>query len=201
VDATVETPVLLVHGLLATPALLRPLGRHLAPRATFEVPLPFLVLSDVRTMARQLEARVERVRQQTGAERVDVVGTSQGGVLALWWALHRGGFGRVRKLVLVASPVRGTPGALLGVPLFGLVSRGIWQLVPGSPLLTELTRPLPAGADVTTVSLTGDPLCPPHRCRVDGARNDVLAARWTPLTHQWAVLSPAVGRRVAEALA
>lgn len=198
-----QPPILIVHGFLATRTLMWPMRYRLARagRAVFTVPLSPLVIQDVRQLAAELDAGVARVLAETGAERVDVVGVSQGGVLALWWALHLGGFARMRRLVLMGSPVGGTWAAVAGLPLLGLWSRGIWQLVPGSPLLDELARPLPPGAEVFTLALAGDPVCPESRCRVAGAPHEVFPVALGPLTHQWLVLSGPLTARVAELLA
>jgi pimeloyl-ACP methyl ester carboxylesterase len=195
-------PVVLVHGFLATPTLMLPLRRRLerADRPVRTVALAPLAVQEVRGLARQLDANVERVRRELGAERVDVVGVSLGGVLALWWAHHLDGWPRVRRLVTVGSPVRGTWAAAAGLPVLGLVSRGIWQLLPAAALVTELGRPLPPDADVTTVSLAGDLVCPPSRCRLDGATNVIFPMPRTPITHQWLVLSRRVAREVGRVL-
>lgn len=184
-------PVVLVHGFLATRGLMWPMRRRLerGGRAVATVPLSPLVIGDVRALARQLDAGVDRIRDQYGVGSVDVVGVSQGGVLALWWGHHLGGFARTRRLLLVGAPVRGTWAAAAGVPVLGAVSRGIWQLIPGSPLLTELERPLPEGAAVHTLALRGDPVSPEARCRLPDAPHEVFEAGWGPLTHQALVFS------------
>jgi pimeloyl-ACP methyl ester carboxylesterase len=195
-------PVLLVHGFLATRSLLWPMRRRIerTGRGVFTVPLSPLVVQDVRRLAAELDAGVERVRDQLGADRVDLVGVSQGGVLALWWAHHLGGFARTRRLLLVGAPVRGTWAAAVGLPLLGAVSRGIWQLVPGAPLLRELDRPLPPGARVHTLAMEGDPVSPEARCRVAGAPHETFPAGFGPLTHQYLVLSRPVADRVSAIL-
>ena len=195
-------PVILVHGFLATRTLMWPMHRRLSAsgRSVFTVPLSPLVIQDVRRLAAELDAGVARVCEQHGVDRVDVVGVSQGGVLALWWAHHLGGFARTRRLVLVGAPVQGTWAAAWGLPLLGLVSKGIWQLLPGAPLLRELERPLPEGAVVHTVALASDPVSPEARCRVAGAPHDVFPAALGPLTHQWLVFSRPVARRISELL-
>lgn len=192
--------MVLVHGFLATRGLMWPLQRRLARtgRSVFTVPLSPLVIGDVRRLARELDQGVDALRGELAADVVDVVGVSQGGVLALWWAHHLAGFPRLRRLVLVGAPVRGTWAAAAGLPVLGAVSRGIWQLVPGSPLLGELDRPLPAGAQVHTLALEGDPVSPEARCRVNGAAHETFAAGWGPLTHQALVFSrPLADRALA----
>ena len=196
-------PVLLVHGFLATPTVMWPLRRRLrAAGADVHTPsLSPLVIQDVRRLAQQLDASVEAVRRRTGADVVDVVGASQGGILALWWAQHLAGWTRTRRLVMLGSPVQGTWFALAALPVLGLVARGAWQMLPGSALLDELETPLPPGAEVITVAMEGDPMAPPARCHVPGADNRVVGPGVGPLTHQWMMLSPQLGHALRTALA
>ena len=191
-------PVMLVHGFLASPGVMFPIRRRLE-RVGIEVQSPDLsplVFQDVRRLAQQLDRSVEALCQRTGAPRVDVVGASQGGILGLWWAQHLGGWSRVRRLVLLGSPVRGTWAAVAALPTFGLVGRGPWQMLPGSGLLRELQVGLPADAEVITVSMRGDPVAPPARCHLPGADNRVIGPGLGLFTHQWMMMSPALGREL-----
>lgn len=197
-----SVPVVLVHGFLASPSVMWSLRRRLT-RVGLDVHSPRLsplVLQDVRALAQQLDRSVERVRRHTRSPVVDVVGASQGGILGLWWALHLGGWSRVRRLVLIGAPVRGTWAALAALPTAGLVGRGAWQMLPGSGLLQELELRLPADAEVVTLSMRGDPICPPARCHLPGADNRVLPHAMGPLAHQYMMFSPAVGRELVTAL-
>ena len=195
-------PVMLVHGFLASRQVMWPLRRRMesvglkvhAPR------LSPLVIQDVRRLAQQLDRSIERLRRKTGADRIDVVGASQGGILGLWWAQHLGGWPRIRRLVMVGSPVRGTWAATAALPTFGLVGRGAWQMLPGSPLLKELEVALPPDSEVVTLAMRGDPVCPPARCHLPGADNRVVGPGLGLVTHQWMMLSPAVGRELVGSL-
>lgn len=172
-----------------------------AGRLARTVELAPLAIQDVRQLAVELDGNVERVRRETGADRVDVVGVSLGGIVALWWAHRLGGWNRIRRFVLVGSPVRGTWAAALGVPFLGLVSDGIWQLLPTADLVADLERrPLPPGAEVTTLALDRDPVCPPDRCRLPGARNVVFRGSVGPLSHQWLVFSRRLSRELLDVL-
>ncbi len=195
-------PVVLVHGFLATATLMAPMRHRLerTGRRVFSPELSLLCVQDVRQLARELDASVERVRASTGADRVDVVGVSQGGVLSLWWAHHLGGWAKTRRLVLVGAPVRGTWAAAVGLPLLGGVSRGIWQLLPGSDFLPDLARPVPPDARLTTLSVRGDLVCPDDRCAVEGAENRIIDGPPGPLKHQWLVMSRRVWRELEAAL-
>lgn len=195
-------PVVLVHGFLATPTLMSPMRWRLerGGRRVVTPELSPLCIQDVRKLARQLDATVEKARRELGQDRVDVVGVSQGGILSLWWAHHVGGWSKVRRLVLVGSPVQGTWAAAAGLPLLGAVSRGIWQMLPSSPFLPELDVPLPEGADLTTLSIRGDPVCPAERCAVRGAENLVFEGPPGPLKHQYLIFSRPVYRHLEEVL-
>ncbi|HHO49520.1 MAG TPA: hypothetical protein ENK18_01305 [Deltaproteobacteria bacterium] len=195
-------PVLLVHGFLASRRLMWPLRRRLeASGLRVRSPrLSPLVIGDVRTLAHQLDAAVDQLLHETHIPRVDVVGASQGGILALWWAHHIGGWSRLRRLVLLGAPVQGTWAATAGLPVLGAISRGIWQMLPGTPLVQELSVPLPPGAEVYTLSLQGDPVSPPARCQLPGAHNRVFSGGMGPLTHQWLMCSRPVARELVDAL-
>ncbi|MEZ4237382.1 MAG: hypothetical protein R3F59_14780 [Myxococcota bacterium] len=195
-------PVVLVHGFLATPQLMLGMRWRLerAGHQVFPAELGLLAVQDVRQLAGELDATVDKVRYRTGAERVSLVGVSQGGIIALWWAHHREGWARTASLVAVGAPFRGSWAAVAGLPWLWACSRGIWQLLPGAALLDELVQPLPDGARLTTVSLRGDPVSPPGRCAYPGADNRVLDGAVGPLNHQWLTFDRGVTRAVVDAL-
>ncbi len=194
-------PVVLVHGFLADPLLMLPMRKRLAAHG-FDVHLvhmSFLALRNQRRLTRQLARGVEQVRIATGEERVILIGVSLGGLLALNYVQKHGGADKVERIVTIGSPFRGTWFALVGLPVLGLVSRGLWQTLPTSPLLRELREggcPVP----VTTISVARDPVAPPARCHLEGAENVVLAPTWSPAPHQWLVMSKTVTDRIAEIL-
>ena len=69
----------------------------------------------IELFAEHLGREVERVCQATGADRVDLVGHSMGGIVAAHWILHHGGGTRVNRLVTLGSPLRGTKMATFAV--------------------------------------------------------------------------------------
>jgi triacylglycerol lipase len=198
-------PVVLVHGFLSTRDMVAPLARRLGARG-FDVHQPKLspfCIQDVRKLARELSDGVGRTLEHSGSPRCDLVGVSQGGIIALYYLKLLSGGPRVRRLVTVASPFDGTwapLAGLLGAPVLGWVSRGVWQLIPGSGLLGEIRKaPAVAGVEVTTIAIEGDLIAPPSRCHLQGARNVTVPG--VPLVaHQWLILSLPVVDAVAEAL-
>ena len=155
-------PVLLIHGYLATRGSLHLLERNLARRGhvVMSYKLGPINLGDIRDSAGLIARKVESIVAQTGVTEVDIVGHSMGGLVGLYYLKRLGGRHRVRRLVLLGTPARGTWSALFGLvtaPL-GLASL---QLLPGSPFLRELTEmPLPATAEVVSIGAERDWLAP-----------------------------------------
>lgn len=108
------------------------------------------LLGDVRSAATDLARHVEQVCAVTGARRVNLVGHSLGGLIARYYVQRLGGHSRVRSVVTVATPHRGTLTAWLLSPL-PLVR----QLRPGSDLLAELAAPAP-GCSTRFVTFSSD---------------------------------------------
>lgn len=98
-------PVVLVHGFLANQTVnWRTISPFLANRGfcvfslTYgtkdDVTTPFYQPGGLRTMqasAKQLKAFVKRVLRKTGAEKVDIVGHSEGSIMPSWYVRFLGG--------------------------------------------------------------------------------------------------------------
>jgi pimeloyl-ACP methyl ester carboxylesterase len=99
-----------------------------------------------RAHAQELGAAIEALRETTGADQVDIVAHSMGG-LATRWYLARTPDAPVRRVAFIASPHRGTYAAYLAW------GEGRADMVPGSPFLDSLNaRPaVPAGIEAITV--------------------------------------------------
>jgi pimeloyl-ACP methyl ester carboxylesterase len=131
------TPILLVHGLIDNRSIFTVLRRALLRRGFGRVISlnysPFT--QDVRTVAERLAALVEKTCEETGYEKVHVIGHSLGGVVARYYVQRLGGDARVHTLCTLGSPHAGTHAARLWPQ--GVVR----QLRPGSELLQELAEP------------------------------------------------------------
>jgi pimeloyl-ACP methyl ester carboxylesterase len=132
-------PVLLVHGLVDNRSIFAIMRRRLRRRGFSTVcswnysPL----LHDVEGGARDLGEHIARICEQTGHERVHVVGHSLGGLIARYHVQLQGGDQRVEQLVTLGTPHQGSLLAhVLPTPL-------IRQLRPQSPLFEELAAPAP----------------------------------------------------------
>ena len=92
-----RTPVLLVHGLVDNRSVFTVMQRNLRRRGfTHVYSWNYSPLSaDVVRAARDLGEHIERICEQTGYERIHVVGHSLGGLIARYSVQRQGGDGRV----------------------------------------------------------------------------------------------------------
>jgi triacylglycerol lipase len=133
------TPILLIHGIMDNRSVFTVFRRALARRGFGVVHAVnySLFTGDLRAAAHQLRGHVERLCEQTGSDRVHIVGHSLGGVIARYYVQRMGGAAHVDTLVTLGSPHGGTLAAyLLPTPLAR-------QLRPGSPTLAQLERRAP----------------------------------------------------------
>jgi pimeloyl-ACP methyl ester carboxylesterase len=168
-----RVPVLLVHGLVDNRSVFAVMRRSLRRRGFTSVhswnysPR----LADVVDAAADLGARVERICQDTGHDRVHVVGHSLGGLIARYYVQRLDGHRRVDSLVTLGTPHAGSRWAHV-VP-----TSLVRQLRPGSDLLAELAEPAPrCTTQVTAIYSDLDPVVVPTAAgRCDhpdlGARN------------------------------
>jgi triacylglycerol lipase len=135
-----KPPLVLVHGLLDTPAVFGRLQRELADRRP-ELLLPALPLrlglTSVEEAAAQLGQQIEAA--YPGTEPLDVLGFSMGGVIARTWIQRGGGHRRTRRFISVGSPQQGT---LTAQPWPRRLFRGLADLRRGSALLNALNSNL-----------------------------------------------------------
>lgn len=133
------TPIVLVHGIGDNRSAFAVLSGALRRRGFGVVhAVNYSVLTaltgDVRRSAALLGEHVERICEQTGSDRVHIVGHSLGGLIARYYVQRLNGDARVRTLVTLGTPHGGTLAAYL---LSTTLTR---QLRPGSELLSELAE-------------------------------------------------------------
>jgi len=103
-----------------------------------------------------------------------VVGHSAGGLIGRYYVQRLDGAHRVRHLVTLGTPHRGTFWAYAGYLLGSLVP-SLPQMAPGSPLLRTLTdESFPRGVRLTSVYSRSDSICPPSSCRLESQRRPHL---------------------------
>jgi pimeloyl-ACP methyl ester carboxylesterase len=190
-------PVLLIHGYLATRGSLALLERRLADKGhlVLSYRLGLLHTADISESAALIARKIESLAAQTGLHHVDVVGHSMGGLVALHYLKHLGGRRRVRRLVMLGTPVGGTWSALLGLAAAPL-GRASLQLLPESQFLRELAEgALPDGVEIVCVSGERDHLAPWNRTCLGAARHISL-----PTNHAGLLVDEQVATVVGEIL-
>ena len=113
--------------------------------------------------AEMVAEKVERLCQRYGMDRFHIVGHSMGGLLARHYIQHCGGDRRVKTLVTLGTPHRGTPTALVGLSVTagGFLGRSAQQMLPGSRFLRRLDeRTFPASIPLLSVYSKADLICP-----------------------------------------
>jgi triacylglycerol lipase len=191
-------PLVLVHGLWDTPRLFRRLEDRLQGQRQplFAPHLPHGLgqrpLVDLAVELGQL------VDQHFGLEQpVDLLGFSMGGLVGRTWIQLAGGQGRVRRLISVGSPQRGS---LVAAPWPGRWLASIADMRPGSPLLRRLNGDLAglAGVDCCSFWCLADTLVVPSWTGVLPLGRRQQLPVWN---HKQLISSPAaLGPIVAELL-
>lgn len=168
-------PVLLVPGYGGNTSEVDKLAATLRAqgRDVTVVAMPDNGTGDLRRQAQVLDAAARAAAERTGADSVDVVGHSAGGVVARLWVREEGGDALARRVVTLGSPHHGTTIAALasdftadGCPA------GCRQLAPDSGLLRRLNAgdETPRGPVFVSIWTTvDDVVTPPASARLDGA--------------------------------
>lgn len=106
-------PVILAHGLFASDTLFSwrkvQLALWLRGYKTFVTEVS--AIDSIETRGRQLARQVDRIRRRTGADKVNIIGHSMGGLDARYLITHLGYADRVASLTTLSTPHRGSSAA------------------------------------------------------------------------------------------
>ncbi len=141
--AAAPDPVIIVNGTFGPEFFYEPLAarmRHDGHRV-FIFQLTNLGTGDIANTARDLKSFADNVRSQTGAAKVDLVGHSQGGLVARQYVKFLGGSSSVDSLISIGAPHYGTAIANLADFFGGGTCLGVvacQQMAVGSAFLNAL---------------------------------------------------------------
>ncbi|HZA00391.1 MAG TPA: alpha/beta fold hydrolase [Acidimicrobiales bacterium] len=167
-QAAPRDPVIVVNGLFGVEVAYEALVARLRADGyqVWDFELPTLGTQDIHLSAQALDAFADDVRAQTGAAKVDLVGHSEGGLVARTYVKFFGGADEVDSLVTLGTPNRGTVAANI-VRLFTLgTCVGITaceQMTIGSSFLADLNAGDDSIGDVvyTNIATVFDELVQP----------------------------------------
>lgn len=135
-------PVLLVHGFGNDASAMAAVERSLVRDGfrPYTINLPSHGYGDAYADARLVGAKIDEIRALTGAETVDIVGHSRGGIVARTWQQLLDEAGTTGRVVTVSSANRGIHlgpfDRLAAAPL----PEGMQQIRRGTQLIDDLGR-------------------------------------------------------------
>lgn len=165
-------PIMLVPGYGHRRTSMRYLQKFLVARG-FRWVWPIDHVSRNATLAQRAEhlgRKIAEIQQITGAEQVDIVAFSTGGLVAAWYCKRMSGGRNVRRLVTLGTPWRGTklavfargPGAaelMYGAHMLddlappGVSAVSIWS--PDDPIVVPTTSATPDGVESVCIEAAG----------------------------------------------
>lgn len=164
--ARVETPVLLIHGVLCNAGVWTRMTRFLKRSGVSGVySLSYgPPLAPIDDFAEQLAEKIDAVTAATGARSVMAVAHSMGGLVVRAY-IRRHGIGKLARVLTIGTPHHGSMHAWL---LFGA---SMAQLRPGNPWLAELDRQRidPSLRFVSLWSWHDSMVAPQTSCELPGA--------------------------------
>jgi len=157
------TPVILVHGTFGDRKhLLERLSQAIKDEGfcVFSLDYGSRGTGDIADSARELKRYTQRVLEATGAERVSMVGHSQGGMMPRYYLKFLGGTAVVDDLVGMAPSNHGTTIAQGD----NAECRACEQQAAGSPFLQRLNAgdETPGDVSYTQITTTYDEVVVPH---------------------------------------
>jgi triacylglycerol lipase len=135
-------PVLLVPGWGAPLWHTRWIAKHLerAGLTVEQMSLPFMSTGDMVESAEAVDARVDEIIEDTGAEKVNMVGYSLGGLIVRIWLQGFDGQERLGRAVFVGSPQDG-----IYTGYAAAFTKAGRQVSKGSRFMRDLNREGPCG--------------------------------------------------------
>jgi triacylglycerol lipase len=161
-------PVLLVHGYMMNRACFFYVHLRLVLDGfrVFTVNLYPPVLS-ITDLAERVADKMDEMADKTGEKEAYLVGHSMGGLVTRYYSSSPRGKGRVKRIITIASPHKGTRIAVLGI------GKDAREMIPGSEFINELNKkPMPPLYALW--STLDNLIVPPENAFMEGMPNDSL---------------------------
>ena len=97
---------------------------------------------DIRNCASNLKSEIQKIKDETGAKKVDIVGYSMGGLVARWYIQEMGGDSSTGKLIMLGTPNHGAESSWVEASTSGQIvassMTAVSQMKPHSTLIQKL---------------------------------------------------------------
>ena len=132
---------------------------------------PELLSGNLFAASAELKTVVERVRDESGQDKIDILAECTGGVIARYYIQSLGGDAAVSRLVTFVSPQHGVAKAPLAAAIAGWPA--LDDLSPGSAFLNAVNdAPLPTNVPITSIYTCTDEWIQPYETSIiPGATN------------------------------
>jgi len=115
----------------------------------------------VDRLAEFISDKIENLAERHGFDGLHIIGHSKGGLIARRYIQHYGGRQRAKCLITLGTPHHGTPTALVGVALMGVLPSSASDLLPRSRIIRRLNGdPFPPDIPLTSIYSRDDVVCP-----------------------------------------
>lgn len=123
-------------------------------------------LSNIHAQALRLSKKVDEILERYEVSRCNIIGSSMGGVVALYYIQELGGAEKVNIFIAIGAPFKGTWKTLLGIFLhIHLISPPLWEMLPiSSTLRCIVKKPKPRGVKIYALIAKDDKMVPPASC-------------------------------------
>jgi pimeloyl-ACP methyl ester carboxylesterase len=192
-----QPPVILIHGYgVSTMSwywFMRMLARRGVARPMYA--LEYDWVASVEKSSQRLAQLVEHVLAEQDATEVDLVAHSWGGFVARWYVERGNGNPRVRRLIMISTPLQGTQ------TVFFAMGGPRRQMRIGGPCVRSLATAPPTPPYATLWTECDEIATPPEFCLladVDG--NPAFSRRFRGIAHLTMQRHPAVADVVAALL-
>ncbi len=156
--------VVFIQGFGNSPRAMNCVRDHLIPQGySCEVAplgglLGYLQTRGLKTAGKRL---AEYLLSMDEGPQVWLIGHSMGGLIARWAVQQTQADCRVKGVITIGTPHKGTPAAIAGLAVgLGTFSHATYQIVPFSPTIRKLNNsPWPENLPLHSIVSTRDPLC------------------------------------------
>jgi len=156
--------VVFIQGFGNSPRAMNTIREHLVPKgysceaAPLGGLLGYLQTRGLKTAGSRLASYLMDMPE---GHQTWLVGHSMGGLIARWAVQHTEAACRVKGVITIGTPHKGTPTALAGLAMgLGAISRATYQIVPFSPAIRKLNKlPWPKDLPLHSIVSKRDLLC------------------------------------------